>query len=63
METALTSPAGRTASGSADGDIAARAEVTLLWDWNDTGYFSVTTYHSSLCSLEGSGIGDGYGLQ
>lgn len=63
VETTLTSPSGRTIAGVADGDIAARAEVRLPWDWNDTGIFSLRAYHSSLCEFEGGFAGEpGYRL-
>src|SRR2546421_4450816 len=48
VETTITSPNGRTQSGSADGDTDARVEVTLPWDWNDLGEYFVQTRHQPL---------------
>lgn len=50
VETTLTSPNGRIVTGDAVGVFSARAEVTLSWDWNDFGDFSLQSVHQPYCS-------------
>jgi len=50
VETTLRSPNGRTVTGDAVGVFSARAEVTLSWDWNDFGEFSIQSVHQPYCS-------------
>jgi hypothetical protein len=49
VETTLTSPSGRTATGYADGSGSASVQVALPWDWNDLGVYTVLTRHQPLC--------------
>jgi len=49
VETTLTSPNGRTVTGSADDYAAVRVEITLPWDWEDLGDYFVQTRHQPLC--------------
>jgi len=55
VETTLTSPNGRIIMGDAVGYAAARAEIRLLWDWNDFGEFSLQSVHQPYCSDGGWG--------
>lgn len=60
LETRITSPNGRTAFGVGIGDVSARSEVVLPWNWQDTGSFFAETVHQPLCNGgEGWGGDDG----